>query len=474
MLQAASYKLQTRHIVYIATALLGVSFLAYFYSWVNTGAFIGFGLLMLILGLWKREYMLYLAFLELMLGSFGYLLYLPFGGLNLSLRMVFFLIIMALYVCDLICSKINIKYSIFNISLAVFAIVFLTGVLRGYLSGHGLSNVFFDANSYVCLLLFLPALKYINTKEKLDELLKVVLAGTAILAAETFGIFIIFAKSQNLGLLEIIYKWVRDFRIGEITSLKNGAYRIFMQSQIYLLAGFLILAARYISGKTKTIWSALSGALFGGAIYISLSRSLWIGFAFGLACIFFVLIYLKFSYKKIIVTYSIIAAVIFFGVFFANLFIPKDASLLANRLKIGESALNTRIEQLKPLIPAIINSPIFGYGFGKTLTFKSLDPRVTYVMKDGSYATYAFEWGYLDMVLKFGILGLLAYLYFIWNIIGNLLKKIKEPQSVWALAILVALLAIHIFTPYLNHPLGIGILILAGTAAAIDKNEKMS
>ena len=56
---------------------------------------------------------------------------------------------------------------------------------------------------------------------------------------------------------------------------------------------------------------------------------------------------------------------------------------------------------------------------------------------------------------------------------GGLFKKIKEPQNVFALTILTVLLTTHIFTPFLNHPLGIGILIIAGLTVSIkyDKNK---
>ncbi|MBU1179480.1 O-antigen ligase family protein, partial [Patescibacteria group bacterium] len=429
----------------------------------------------LVLGLWKREYALYLVFLELCLGSFGYLLTLSAGGLNLPIRMLFFLIIMALWAYDLISSKFKkLPRSNMVFSLGIFFIVWLFGILQGYLRGHNPANIFFDANSYLYLLLLLPALTYIDTKEKTKELIKVVLAGGAVLASFTFVLFLIFIKSQNLGFLEILYKWVRDFRIGELTSLKNGAYRIFIQSQIYLLAGFLLLAIKYLYGKIKFGRFVVLTALFSGAIYISLSRSLWVGLIAGILVLFGLLIYTKYKTPPLLrggmrglgrkILTVILAGVL--GVLIVASFIPKDASMLGNRFKIGESALSTRVEQLKPLIPAIKANLIFGYGFGKTLTFKSFDPRVTTILKTGEYTTYAFEWGYLDIVLKIGVLGLLIYLYFIWTIVWALFKKLKTDwRCMWALSILAALLATHIFTPYLNHPLGIGILILGGIVA---------
>ena len=472
-----SYSLKTRHIIYVGTIFLGSSFLGYFHEAANIAAFIGFALFCLTLGLWRREYALYLAFLELILGSFGYLLSLSLGGLNLPLRMAFFVIIMGLWLKDTITDY---KLPLANyknnrrtvISLGIFFIIWAAGIVSGYARGHNPADIFFDANSYLYLLLFLPAIKYLDTKEKIYGLQKVLLIGAAVLAVETFALFIVFINGKNIFMLEIIYKWMRDFRIGEITSLKNGTYRVFLQSQIYLPIGCLLAAAFYFYKRIKLRIFLLFTALFGGAIYISLSRSLWVGLAAGLAALFILPVQASYGLRPILYNFLKFGAGFLFGIAVVFLLTPKDASLLGNRLKVGQSALNTRIEQLKPLLPAIKNNPVFGYGFGKTLTFKSFDPRVTYMAKDGSYTTYAFEWGYLDMVLKFGALGLFVYLYFVGQIAHKLWKKLKTaPASViWALASLVVLLTTHIFTPYLNHPLGIGVLIMGAAIAALDKH----
>jgi O-antigen ligase len=481
--------IRNRHIIYTAVTLIGASFLGYFYSAMNIAGFVGFGLFCLILGLWKREFALYLAFLELALGSFGYLLSLPAGGMNLSLRYAFFAIIIGLWVYDQLktaaiphllaprsFSGVGMRdpekqegwipaSTGMTKGLAIFLIIWLFGIIQGYLRGYNPADIFFDANSYLYLLLFLPAIKYINTKEKFNGLLKVVLIGASVVALLTFVLFIIFTRAASVGFLEIVYKWIRDFRIGEITPLKGGAYRIFLQSQIYIIVGLFLVAMRYFFKKTGLGKFLFLSALFSGAIYLSLSRSFWIGVLAGLVVMFLFLFYLKADNKKIMSFGIKFFSSVIAGILIAMILSP-NGDMLKNRFMIGESANDTRISELKVLLPAIKNNFIFGYGFGKTLTFKSFDPRA----REALYTTYAFEWGYLDMVLKFGIAGLLAYLYFICAIIRALLKNLKkEPLNLWALSVLATLLAAHIFTPYLNHPLGIGILTLAGAAAEIDK-----
>lgn len=506
-LSSADYKLKPRHIVYVIIGLLGASFLSYFSQVVQIGGFVFFTLFCLILGLWKREYALYLAFLELTLGSFGYLLSIQAGGLkilsgveglNLSLRYAFFVIIMGLWLLDIIKSlptslfqreenRLRLKLPHFKkggrggilFALSVFLIVWILGIIQGYLRGNNLANIIFDANGYLYLLMILPAITYIDTREKLLWFSKTLFLGICVLAFFSLGLFIVFAKSQSTGFLEILYKWVRDFRLGEITPLKNGIYRIFLQSQIFLLPGIFLVFIRNMRKKISRLSFILCGATLSAAIYICLSRSLWIGYGVGVIILAVLAVYLKTNKIVLMKRGMEAAAVAVIGILAIGFFIPKNSSLLFNRFQIGESASDTRIAELTPLFSAIKVHPVLGYGFGKTLTFVSFDPRVG----GKPYTTYAFEWGYLDMVLKFGILGLAAYLYFILTIAWRLFKKLsarggpalggKEDSfySLWAITSLAALLAVHIFTPYLNHPLGIGIVILSGVIANVDREK---
>ena len=82
---------------------------------------------------------------------------------------------------------------------------------------------------------------------------------------------------------------------------------------------------------------------------------------------------------------------------------------------------------------------------------------------NGEIRTFAFEWGYLDLLLKLGLAGFLAYLWFVAKIFQ---KGFAVPQGDRLLAAgflggLTALAVLNVTTPYLNHPLGIGYLIFA-------------
>ncbi len=135
--------------------------------------------------------------------------------------------------------------------------------------------------------------------------------------------------------------------------------------------------------------------------------------------------------------------------------------IFSARADVSESAVLSRWQLLPVLWNKIKEHPILGSGFGATVTYQSFDPRVVSTT-GGQYTTYAFEWGWLDHWIKFGIVGIPLMLFLLWSI-GRRVWKSNQP--VWirvsAIASIISLGAIHIFTPYLNHPLGIFALILA-------------
>jgi len=69
--------------------------------------------------------------------------------------------------------------------------------------------------------------------------------------------FLLFIFSHDMiGMTAELYRWVRLTGVGELTRMQGGFYRIFLQSQIFSLAGFFIMP-NY--GHTATI--VLAGSL---------------------------------------------------------------------------------------------------------------------------------------------------------------------------------------------------------------------
>jgi len=115
----------------------------------------------------------------------------------------------------------------------------------------------------------------------------------------------------------------------------------------------------------------------------------------------------------------------------------------------------------------IFKSPLLGFGFGSTVTYRSSDPRVLSDNPSGLYTTYALEWGWLDIWLKIGFIGMAIYLFIIFYLIFKILRGIRNKEFVdknfLIIGLSAALLSITVlnnFSPYLNHPLGIFFLLI--------------
>ena len=196
------------------------------------------------------------------------------------------------------------------------------------------------------------------------------------------------------------------------------------------------------------------------AIYISLSRSLWLGLLMIILVLVFLnkRIWLSLKYLFFIALTTYVLVIILFNV-------PKyhQINLLHNRsLSSQEAALSTRTLLLPVMWDSIKDAPLIGHGFGQELTFLSQDPRSKNAQNpNGQRTTFSFEWGWLDFMLKGGLLLPLFFVYSLVYIIRALYVIIRsKPEFIAWLAIFLALPLIHVFTPYLNHPLGLGLLIL--------------
>jgi O-antigen ligase len=105
-----------------------------------------------------------------------------------------------------------------------------------------------------------------------------------------------------------------------------------------------------------------------------------------------------------------------------------------------------------------METPLLGSGFGTTVTYMSSDPRIVSTT-GGTYTTAAFEWNYHDILVKMGLLGLLAYGYLLYAIFLVLWRS-DERERRWLVPAFFALLMLNVVSPFLNHPLGIGYLAL--------------
>jgi len=468
-----------------------LSFLGYLFLPVNYVLFFLIILATLILSLVKLEYGIYIILTELFIGSKGYLFFFEYEGITISLRIALFLIVMAVWLLNFIKNK---KTAFFQSKFRWYYLALFLAILWGVINGffrNEFNNMFFDFNAWMYLALIFPTYDVFKEKEKFSNLWQVFTASTLALGLKT--LFFLYIFSHDIWeLMYPLYKWIRDTGVGEITLISGNFHRIFIQSQIFILIAFFlfIVLLIYQFKKAKmgnqeleirnhdfliySIFVVLSSAV----IIISFSRSFWVGII-GAGLVFLVLwiVIFKDKLKFVIkpIGYFLILGILSVGLIYsvANFPYPKitdgfSASKLEDRAtNLDESAVSSRWQLLPELWKEIKKYPIFGEGYGATVTYKSFDPRIMETTADSLYTTYAFEWGYLDIWLKLGLAGLIIYLILIYKILENGWKLIKNNKNekqgylYWGAWLgLIAILITSFFSPYLNHPLGIGYLML--------------
>jgi O-antigen ligase len=458
--------------------------------------------------IYKLEYGLYFLLAELFIGSMGRLFSFEIGHFSLSIRMMIFAEIMLIWFFKIIVGLIRVKKLQINFFKSFFSSYFLIlflfiawGAINSFINHNGFGNFFSDFNAWPYFLIIFPLYEVaFGRKEEVNNFFRNILiifvAACVLISLKTIVLLFIF--SHDLSFLKQVYGWARDTRVGEITRTPSGFYRIFLQSQIYVLAGFFIIAFFNKVKSVKNLFPFIFLVLSWLTILVSLSRSFWIGLTVG-AAIFLCYgivsgrncateedgqsatteqsrvwrlcrngLILFFSF---ILSIALISAIISFpyprptGEFNPLIFSDR-ASTVEN-----EAGVSSRWSLLPELWQEIKKAPILGRGFGATVTYKSSDPRVIAQNVNGEYTTYAFEWGWLDIWLKLGFFGLVAYLVLIGAIIYKALRPVfyrdaiirvsTNGNAAATLAIgLISICVVSTFSPYFNHPLGIGYLIL--------------
>lgn len=499
--------LNYKKITLIMSGFLVIEILSFF-CWphpILSGVIIGIlSLAIIILSSYRLEYGFLALLSELFIGSMGHLFFVDLDAGKFPLRIAIWTAFMTVFAVKFIRQLIMGK-SLFKRSLEsqsylksikdfsgkkqflILAAFILIALANGFVRGHSLINIFSDFNSWIFFLLIIPAIVIYGDRDekKIARLKTIFLAGALWISLKTLIFLYIF--THDCAITPDIYTWLRKTLNGEMTPTLAGWPRIFIQGQIYAgFAYFMLFWSALPKLRLKALFSRdniliISGAaLFLSTLIISFSRSFWMGLV---AAIFFslILVWNLFSFKKmvtagiwlsgsLILSFVIIYAVAAFPYIYRT---GNFGASFINRVSDGgESAITSRWTLLPVLMNEIGREPFFGQGYGATVTYKSSDPRVLKNNPDGQYTTYAFEWGYLDLWLKLGLLGLAAYLWILFLLIKNgIIKGIKTNKTLYfsLAAGLVFLVVTNIFTPYLNHPLGIGAIIISSCLIRINR-----
>jgi len=427
---------------------------------------------------WKRpELGLLIAFAELFANSHGHLIAYDVGGFSFSSRMAVFVAVMAAWTISLASRRT--RLSLRDSRLTIF-VPLLVAVTVGFVIGfilHDPTTAFKDGNAYLYLAYLFPVLsvEWDATKKRL--LLQVLAASAAWVTIVTLGLLYVFTHFPEW-MLGATYQFIRDTRTGELTKMAGNIFRVFLQAQFSVIAfAFVLMPFLFLRDVPKRAYRIVTLLLVAVAavVIISLSRSFWIGIIAGAFA--FVALKIVDGWPGAKVTGKAIAATVIATVGAGGLLVgivlfplPYKVGrvgdltgLVSSRTTdVSDVAISSRWNLLPPLMDQIKEHVALGSGFGQEITFVTDDPRARAINPDGTWTTYALEWGWLELWLKMGLLGPLAFAFLFAGLVRGLWPMMRTSQSwipVALISSLAMLYATHTFSPYLNHPIGLGLLL---------------
>lgn len=453
---------------------------------VNTATFFLIGVLTFVLSLRFPFAGLCIVATEIVIGSFGYLFYFQVHDTRISVRIAIFAAVFLAWLIRRF--RFRTLYFFKNPlikPIIALGIIVSFGILLGIAHGNGLSAVFNDANSYLFFLLLLVISDIVFSKNDFKKLFIVISAACTWVIIKTYLVLVYFSHVSDESLIKFAYRWLRVTRIGEITAVVGSVSRIFFQSHLWIVFAMVIAAfvlISYVRRKNSLksrVLLIIMIVLSMSVILISYSRSFWLGLAMGLTISFSILLIKKLiSFREFIGiaigTCIVVALGLGINAFLIYLPLPglsgelvNTGDLLVDRVTdLDEPAASSRFALLDPLIDTIRTRPIMGSGYGTTVTYQSVAPRALEV-NNGVYTSFAFEWGYLDILTEVGLVGLAVIAYFMYRVFKFGIQVHQASQDdeerlfiIGLLSCLLILMCIHITTPFLNHPLGIFFVIL--------------
>ena len=429
-----------------------------------------------------------IAMLEIFIGGHGHLIDVSVGGFAVGLRMGIFAAVMVGTLYHLVIQKTRPRF----VPERDVPFLFLIGaVFLGSITGftrNSIGAAFDDMNGYVTFAYILPIAMIVWTQQSKRILLWTFSLGATWVAGSTLGLWYLFTHLSAQGIWTV-YDFVRDARLAEVTLLSGPEwlvnllpgspwyFRVFEQGQFTVMTFTLLVCAavgfcrgHLQSGRALALLLALLFAVdIGGQ-----SRSFWLGLLAGGGILALAVLRDRVTFKevvkmKVLGIISILLALVTLWVLIVIPIPPRpDLSNSPSYRGKGDDtrglAVSSRWNLLPPMMEAIGEDPLWGSGFGTEVTYISDDPRLRAINGTGEWTTYRFEWGYQDIWLKMGLPGLLAFMWYLVTILRAGYRSLTEREETRWIAVgltcgIIALYAAHIFSPYLNHPIGLGFMI---------------
>jgi O-antigen ligase len=401
----------------------------------------------------------YFVLAELFLGGTGHFL----GFFGLSIRTILLVTFLIFWLVHNAYKgnhqKLKVPHHLFYILVALGIWILVAGLI-GITQGNSILAVIQDLVPYAFFALLLPSYHILHKKIGRDFIVRLIIAfiiGSALFSMFTF---ILFTTGTEVIHGEF-YNWYRDVVAGKITDMGTGFFRIVAPEHLLLVPLLLLLVSLISRKENHHTWWYLLIFLSVTTLTLNLSRTYFLAIILGLIVL---------KYKHHLLRWLTVTAgtiFLFFAIFTTTHMLVSGGStgwnLISNRLAsistpTLEKSTYTRVALLEPIGELIRSAPILGSGLGSTLTFWDKD-------NNQNITTNQFDWGYLELWVEIGGIGLLLFLVLLGMIIYSLVEIIRHVEDyhdfhVGILAGLVALIIMNITAPILFHVLGVFVLVL--------------
>lgn len=357
---------------------------------------------------------------------------------------------------------------------------------------HALPTVFDDANGYATLTLLIPAASLAWTREEKRWLLLSLVAAVGWLCMASLVLLFTFSHLPSK-VLDDVYRFVRDTRLYEVTLISNDSlsqlfpsgawyFRAFSYGQVLAgMTAFLAGWAWAVGQRSRALWWVMIASLAG--LLGSLSRSALVGAALAgtLALPLLAMLRPKLSAVWSALWRTALATAAAVALLWAAVAVPPRPDISNWPFYKGAggnsrgTAVSSRWNLLPPLNEKIAQHPVFGSGLGDSVTYISDDPRIRDINPTGEYTTMRVEWGFHDLWWKLGLPGVFSLLWLMAQLTKQTFRATGDDRwlTYGAFGMIIVLLGTNIFSPYLNHPIGIVGLLAASWLMSGASEQKL-
>jgi hypothetical protein len=351
----------------------------------------------------------------------------------------------------------KIRLNVYTRDLIIFACILLSLIIWmvcvPLLNGESLGYAFDEASSIFIYVLYFPLLQLfrsnlINWEQVKSYFINLVLC----VAVCQIVLWIIGTIDIDQGVVNryLLIAFFNTSILSEneqsifVGPMPDGFYRVMWISTLYMIPAFFFILA---NKRMKKIYKYLACSILIFAIFISYTRSIWLGIILGS-------IYLVTQQANIPKT-VIVCGLIMLSI---NVFLMSSvinlSSIIPERMIMSQDAGTLeRLYQVPWLIDKWLQHFFIGTGFGGFADYVRIPD-----------APYNYEFTALALLMKLGIIGITLWIgcivYFIRKTWGLAVKNNQDRQLAFTLASLIAFVIAGMTNPYIFNFVGMAILVI--------------